>query len=108
MSYTERSRDYATLKVLGFDQGKFRKILINDNLILLISGTIIGIPLGRLFLSTYVKSISTDTVQYFPVLSMTTIFSALGITYVCGVTTFISPSKKLQTVDMVSTLKASE
>lgn len=51
MSYTERYREMATLKVVGFRDKKIGKLLAEQNLVLSVIGIIIGVPLGALTLS---------------------------------------------------------
>ena len=46
MSYVERSRELATLKVLGFRNKNIGKLLISQNIWLTVIGVIIGLPAG--------------------------------------------------------------
>ena len=46
MSYTERYREMATLKVVGFKDKKIGRILIGQNLWLTLIGVLIGVPAG--------------------------------------------------------------
>ena len=46
MSYTERYREMATLKVVGFKDSKIGRLLISQNLWLTVLGILIGIPAG--------------------------------------------------------------
>ena len=44
MSYTERYREMATLKVVGFKNSKIGRLLISQNLWLTVIGILIGLP----------------------------------------------------------------
>ncbi len=46
MSYMERSRELATLKVLGFRDKQIGKLLISQNIWLTALGVMIGLPAG--------------------------------------------------------------
>ncbi|MBP5224098.1 MAG: ABC transporter permease, partial [Lachnospiraceae bacterium] len=46
MSYVERSRELATLKVLGFKSKKIGRLLISQNIWLTVIGVILGLPAG--------------------------------------------------------------
>ena len=46
MSYTERYREMATLKVVGFKNSKISRLLISQNLWLTVIGILIGLPAG--------------------------------------------------------------
>ena len=56
MSYIEKTRDVATLKVLGFATNKIRWILQQQNLFLTGAGTILGIPVGHLYIRYLIDS----------------------------------------------------
>ena len=47
MSYMERYREMATLKVLGFRNKAIGRLLISQNLWIAAAGTLLGIPVGR-------------------------------------------------------------
>ena len=103
----ERYRDMATLKVLGFNNKRIRKLMIQQNIWLTIVGIIIGLPIGYELLGIMVSTVQTsiDMESYAPV-------------YVYGVSilgTFIlswiinkALSLKVKSIDMVSALKINE
>ena len=43
----ERQRELATLKVLGFNNNEVKKLIFNENYIIVIFGMIIGLPFGK-------------------------------------------------------------
>ena len=60
LSYMERYRDMATLKVLGFNNKSIRKLMIQQNLWLTIIGIIIGLPIGYGLLGIMVSTVQTS------------------------------------------------
>lgn len=107
LSYMERYRDMATLKVLGFHNLSIRKLMIQQNSWLTIAGIIIGLPAGYgltiLMLSTVQDSI--DISIYIPVYVY--IISILGTFLLSWIISKLL-SRKVYYIDMVSALKINE
>lgn len=107
LSYMERYRDMATLKVLGFHNQRIRKLMIQQNIWLTIAGIVIGLPAGYgltiLMLSTVQDSI--DIRVYIP--AYTYIISILG-TFLLSWSISKFLSRKIYRIDMVSALKLNE
>ncbi|WP_160672653.1 ABC transporter permease [Clostridium sp. C8-1-8] len=108
LSFTERSREYATLKVLGFKQKEIKNLIFKDSMITTIIGWIVGIPLGFVFLKLYVISISTDTFEYVPYIKIQSLLIATLITFGCALFIIIILSRKVRKIDMVQALKSVE
>ncbi|WP_249029675.1 ABC transporter permease [Tannockella kyphosi] len=107
MSYTERYREMATLKVLGFKDKKISALLIGQNLWLSFVGIIIGVPLGY-FVLDYLMDAMAD--EYETVVYIAGSTYAISILLSIGVTLFIALmiSRKNKKIDMVEALKNSE
>ena len=54
----ERQRELATLKVLGFNNNEIKKLIFNENYIIVIFGMIIGLPFGK-WLGGYMMTTSS-------------------------------------------------
>lgn len=79
MSFAERRRELASLRVLGFSVGEVSGFLLKENLPLLALGVIAGLPLGRLLAEGYSAAVSSDLFSFEVVLYRRTyIFAALG------------------------------
>lgn len=107
LSYSEKSRELATLKVLGFHKKKLSRLQGLQNIWLTIAGILLGTPLGilLLILMLHFMGDSMDLAPYVSMLSY--VISILG-TFV--VSAFISTllNSKLKKIDMVSALKSVE
>lgn len=108
LAFIERTREYATMKVLGFYQKEMVGIVLKESIINMVSGLIIGIPLSLLFLKLYVAIVSMDSVEWTPyikpthfviVLLVVTVFSFMINMLVCS---------KIRRVNMVEALKSVE
>lgn len=108
LSYTERSREYATLRVLGFYNSEIKSLIFKDSAFNIIIGLIFGIPCGFQFLKIYVGAVSTSTIKYFAYLSIASFAIALGITIGCSLTVCYLVSRKVKRIDMVEALKSIE
>lgn len=107
LSYMERYRDMATLKVLGFNSLRIRKLMIQQNLWLTFTGIVIGLPTGYgltiLMLSTVQDTI--DISIYIPAYAY--IISILGTLLLSWIISKLL-SRKVYHIDMVSALKINE
>lgn len=108
LSYAERSRDYATLRVLGFYNNEIRDLIFKDTIINVFIGWIVGIPIGFAFLSLYVRSISTSSFQYSAHLDVSSFIISSVITIGCSFLVSYIVSRKVAKIDMVESLKAVE
>lgn len=107
MSYIERSRELATLKVVGFKDKHIGKILISQNIWLTIVGVIIGLPAGIGVLKLLLVMLATEYELKLLVGPLTYVISMLvtfGVSLVVGF--FVA--RKNKKIDMVEALKGRE
>lgn len=107
LSYMERSRDMATLKVLGFRDQRIRRLMVQQNLWLTVTGIVIGLPAGMGLLQVMISTVqmSIDMSAYAP-LSVYG-FSVLG-TLVLSWMINQALARKIRGIDMVAALKINE
>ena len=107
MSYVERYRELATLKVVGFKDKQIGKILISQNLWITALGIIIGIPIGIGVLDFLIKALAKE---YEMVLSLGPATFIVGIFATLAVSLLVSflISRKNRKIDMVEALKGTE
>ncbi len=108
LSFTERARDYATLRVLGFRLGEIRGLAAGENLLTTAVGWLIGIPLGWVFLDAYVGLFSTFRASYTPWISPQSTVIASLITIGFALSTTLLLTGRVRRLDMVSALKGVE
>jgi putative ABC transport system permease protein len=106
LSYTERVREYATLKVLGFYQKEIRSFALRENLIITIIGWLCGIPVGLTFLGAYVNIVSMDSFDWVPKITPLSMIIATVITVGCSVGVSLLLSGKVKKINMVEALKS--
>jgi putative ABC transport system permease protein len=107
MSYMERYRELATLKVVGFKDKRIGGILISQNVWLTVLGILIGLPLGALILDWMVVVMASEYELKLVIGAVTYIVSALltfGVSLVVG----LLVARKNKKIDMVEALKGAE
>lgn len=105
LSFTERIRDYATLRVLGFHHGELRSLAARENAATTLTGWLIGIPAGWWFLHTYVGLFSTDRAAYTPYMGTAEWAWASLITITFAMTATALLTRRINGIDMTSALK---
>ena len=107
MSYTERFREMATLKVIGFKDKKIGKLLIGQNMLLTVAGIIIGIPAALGVLKFLIVKLAKE---YELRISVSTFSFIISIALVFGVSLAVGLriARKNKKIDMVEALKAQE
>ena len=107
LSFNEREKEYATLKVLGFRSGAIRRLLSTQNLWLSVIGVICGLPLGRVPLQAMMDS-NGDAIDWPCYISpLTYVISAVFVMTVSVLVSFMF-SRRIKRIDMVEVLKGME
>lgn len=107
MSYTERYREMATLKVIGFRDKKIGRLLSGQNLALSVVGIIIGIPLGALTLSYLLKTLASEYEMKMAIGAGSYIFTVI-LTVGMSLLVSLMVARKNKNIDMVEALKGQE
>ncbi len=107
MSYTERYREMATLKVVGFRDKKIGKLLAGQNLALSVIGIVIGIPLGALTLSYLLKVLASEYEMKMAIGVLSYLITAV-LTVGMSLLVSLMVARKNKKIDMVEALKGQE
>lgn len=108
LSYSEKQYQFATLKVLGFSDKKIRKIFVQQNNWITILSIIIGLPTGYYMTSWIFKSVIADNYDFSAYINLNTYLIAIIGTILVSTVVSRMLSKKVNKIDMVSSLKANE
>lgn len=60
LAFSERRRELAGLRVMGFTKPEVAMFLLKENLLLLLAGTLAGLPFGRGLSEGYARAVSSD------------------------------------------------
>ncbi len=107
MSYTERYREMATLKVVGFRDKKIGGLLAGQNLALSAFGILIGIPIGALTLSYLLKTLASEYEMKMAIEVSSYVFTIL-LTVGMALAVSLLVARKNRKIDMVEALKGQE
>ncbi|MBQ9264962.1 MAG: ABC transporter permease [Clostridia bacterium] len=107
MSYTERYREMATLKVVGFKDRKIGRLLISQNLWLTVIGILIGLPAGVGVLKYLLDALASEYEMKLVIGPATFLISIL-LTFGVSLAVGLMVARKNRHIDMVSALKTEE
>lgn len=107
MSYVERCRELATLKVLGFRNKHIVRLLVSQNVWLTVIGVLIGLPAGIGVLYILITSLVSE---YELSLTVGALTYSVSILVTFGVSLLVSfmVARKNKKIDMVEALKGAE
>ena len=107
LSFNEREKEFATLKVLGFKSSAIRRLLSTQNLWLSMLGVICGLPLGRIPLQAMMDS-NGDAIDWPCFISpLSYVIAAVFVMTVSVLVSFMF-SRRIKKIDMVEVLKGME
>lgn len=107
LSYLERYREFATMKVLGFADGRIRKIMIQQNVWLSVTGILLGVPAGYGLLIYMLSTVQESMDIPIYIKSISWMLSILGTLLLSWIISKIV-SRKIPRINMVEALKARE
>ena len=106
ISLSERARELATLRVLGFTRGEVGAVLVGELVLL----TLVALPLGLVIGSGFARGIlavaTTETVRLPLVLTPANYAFAILVVATASVLSALFAARKLANIDLVSALKA--
>ena len=107
LSFSEKIREMATLKVLGFHTKTIQNILKVQNIWITVVGIVLGIPMGRKFLEAICASMS-DTTDMPVILHFKSLLFAVGLTYLVSAFVNWAMAGRVKDINMVEALKGVE
>lgn len=108
LSYSEKQYQFATLKVLGFKDKQIRKIFIKQNNIISCISIVLGLPAGFYLTDWLFKTAIEESYDFGASIKLETyIIAAIG-TFIISYIVSKLLAKKINKIDMVSSLKGNE
>jgi putative ABC transport system permease protein len=106
ISLSERSRELATLRVLGFTRGEVGAVLVGELVLLTLVALPLGLVVGSGFAKGILTSVNTETVRLPLVLTMANYAFAVLVVATASALSALFAARKLADIDLVSALKA--
>lgn len=108
INITERRRELATLKVLGFYPGELAAYVYRENVILTLFGTVLGMGLGFVLHWFVMQTVETETVMFGAEMRFTSYLFAILLTIVFAVLVNALMYFRMKKIDMIESLKSVE
>ena len=108
INITERRRELATLKVLGFYDGELERYVFRENIILTVVGMILGIIIGVVLHFFIMRSVETDTMMFGRQIKWYSYIFSIVLTVAFTILVNALMSIKLRKIDMIESLKSTE
>lgn len=108
IALAERSRDLATLRVLGFNRREISHVLLGEIGLLIFSGLPVGMLVGYGFSALAVQALETRTQRFPLIVEPATFASAVLIVLVAAGVSALVVRRRLDHLDLVEVLKAHE
>ena len=108
INITERQRELATLKVLGFFDIEVSQYVLRENILLTIAGILSGAGFGILLHRYIIVTVEVDAVMFGRNISPRSFLYCAVITCVFSIVVNVFMHRKLKKIDMVESLKSVE
>ncbi len=108
VNITERRRELATLKVLGFYDTEVAAYVYHENIILTLIGIVVGVGLGTILHQYIIHTIRVDMVMFGQHVSLISFLISAVLTAVFSAFVNFVMYFKLKEIDMVESLKSVE
>jgi putative ABC transport system permease protein len=106
IALSERSRELATLRVVGFRTGEVRQVLVGELSLLVLAALPAGLAFGHGLAMLILASFSTETVRLPLVVRPDTYATAVLVVLASAAASFTMVSRRLARLDLVGVLKA--
>ncbi|MSU64768.1 MAG: FtsX-like permease family protein [Opitutus sp.] len=106
ISLSERSRELATLRVLGFSRGEVGAVLVGELVLLTLVALPFGLVLGSAFARGIITTVNTETIRLPLVLTTANYAFAVLVVAIASALSALFAARKLAQLDLVSALKA--
>ncbi len=107
LNFSERIRDLTTLKVLGFYQNEISALVLTENILSVVLGSIFGIPLGR-FIADVAAGGLNDQLDLLSRITFSTVALSGAITLLFALINNGIVARKMKKIDMLEALKSVE
>jgi len=108
INIVERTREIATLKVLGFHRGEVRTYVFRENILLTLFGAFFGLFVGIILHRFIMMSLAQANYMFGYTIDASSFILSFLITMVFGISVNFAMAKRLRDIPMVESLKSIE
>ncbi|MGX4601071.1 FtsX-like permease family protein [Faecalimicrobium sp. JNUCC 81] len=106
VNISERIREIATIKVLGFYDNEVSAYIYRENIILTVIGTITGLGIGKLLHQFIMVTVEIESMMFGRIIESSSYLIAMILTITLGLIVNLAMYYKLKNVEMVESLKS--
>ena len=108
INITEREREIATIKVLGFYDGETNRYVFRENIILTVLGALVGLPMGKALHAYVMSQIRIDLMCFDVRVAPGSYLLSAALTLAFGLLVNLALRRKIRAIDMAQALKSIE
>ena len=108
INITERAREIATLKVLGFTPREVDAYIFRETMLLSVIGAVVGMLLGVVMEGFVITTAEVDQVMFGRDIHAASFAIAFALTLLFSLIVAVAMRKKLRRINMVESLKSNE
>ncbi|MBQ7091774.1 MAG: FtsX-like permease family protein, partial [Clostridia bacterium] len=108
INMTERMRELATIKVLGFYDGEVSAYVYRENIVLTIVGVALGCLIGKYLHGWMIRSVEIDVMMFGREVTTGCYVISAGLTALFSVIVNVMAHRQMKGIDMVESLKSAE
>ena len=108
INITERTREIATLRVIGLYRGETRRYVMTENYVLSVIGALVGIPTGILLHSFVMSKIVVDAITFPVVINPISYLYSFVLTILFAVLVGLALRPRIDRIPMAESLKSVE
>lgn len=108
INISERKRELATIKLLGFFNDELAKYIYRENIILTIIGSLVGILMGILLNNFIIATAETNVIMFLRKISPIYFMYSVLLTILFSVVVNLAMYNRFDKIDMIESLKSAE
>ena len=108
INITEREREIATIKVLGFYDSETNHYVFRENIILTVLGALVGLPMGKALHAYVMSQIRIDLMCFDVRVAPGSYLLSAALTLAFGLLVNLALRRKIRAIDMAQALKSIE
>ncbi len=105
ITLSERSRDLATLRVMGFTRWEVSGVLLGELAVITLAAIPVGLPIGWMFASVATAALDTETHRFPLLMTNRTLAYAAVIILISAAVSALIVRRMLDRLDLISVLK---
>ena len=108
ISLSERGRELASLRVLGFTRGEVRTMLFGEQAVVTLAGIPLSFAIGAAFAAWLMKLFEAERHRFPTVVHSSTYVIATGVVVVAAIGAALAIKRRLDALDLIAVLKTRE